>query len=67
LFLPDVPQPTDLKRYRRAPGPLRCAYPSCTFWKDRVVIAYDFGCDLDPVGQVTIKVQSLPITWLYGR
>ena len=64
---PEYKQPTDLKRYRHAPGPLRCAYPACTFWKDRVIIAYDFGCDLDPVGQVTVKVQSLPVTWLYGR
>ena len=33
-------QPTDRKRYHRAPGPLRMSYPTLTFWKDLAVITY---------------------------
>ena len=33
-------QPTDRKRYHRAPGPLRMSYPTLTFWNDLAVITY---------------------------
>lgn len=33
-------QPVDRKRYHRAPGPLRCNEPTCTFVGDQAVITY---------------------------
>jgi hypothetical protein len=33
-------QPLDRARYHRAPGPLRCSYPTCAFLEDRAVITY---------------------------
>ncbi|PYV11701.1 MAG: hypothetical protein DMG07_18620 [Acidobacteria bacterium] len=33
-------QPLDRKRYHRAPGPLRCSYPTLTFLGDTAVISY---------------------------
>ena len=58
-------QPTDRKRYHKAPGPLRMSYPTLTFWKDLVVITYgvsvlgtreelkdNFAVDLDELAAV---------------
>jgi hypothetical protein len=33
-------QPLDRGRYHRAPGPLRCNQPTCTYLGDKVVITY---------------------------
>jgi len=60
LLLGPTRQPGDRKRYVRAPGPLRCNQPSCTFLDDKAIITYgvcvfgdkdvireDFGIDFD--------------------
>ncbi len=35
-------QPIDRTRYHRAPGPLRCNQPTCTYIGDKVVITYGY-------------------------
>jgi hypothetical protein len=35
-------QPVDRDRYHRAPGPLRCNQPTCTYIGDKVVITYGY-------------------------
>ena len=40
VLLKGFRQPTDRKRYHRAPGPLRMSYPSCTFVEGNAVISY---------------------------
>ena len=57
-------QPTDRRRYHRAPGPLRCNEPTCTFrdgtavithgmcvFGDKDVIKHTFGMDYDHLMQ----------------
>ncbi|MFH0963467.1 MAG: sialidase family protein [Planctomycetota bacterium] len=58
-------QPTDDKRYHRAPGSLRCAYPTAIFAQDHFIATYDYGCRQDTVGRCLLKVRSLPVEWLY--
>jgi predicted neuraminidase len=41
-------------------GPLNCSYPSCTFVRDKAIIAYDF-----PTGYCGIKMRILPLGWFY--
>ncbi len=62
---PTYHQPEDRKRYHRAPGPLRCAYPTCTFIEDKAVITCGYGCKYDTVGYVACKIRVLPIQWFY--
>ncbi|MFH0964432.1 MAG: exo-alpha-sialidase [Planctomycetota bacterium] len=64
---PPYKQPEDRVRYHRAPGPLRCAYPSCCFTDGQVVVSYDYGCDSDPLGHVFTRLRVLPIGWFYGE
>jgi len=42
LLLGRMRQPTDRKRYRHAPGALRCNQPTCTFFDDKAIITYGF-------------------------
>jgi len=56
-------QPLDRKRYHRAPGALRCAYPTCAFFGDKAVVTYGYGCNQDPIGYVACKIRVLPQTW----
>ena len=58
-------QPEDRKRYHKAPGALRIAYPTCTFLNDKAVITYGYGCNLDPVGYVACKIKVIPVKWFY--
>jgi len=58
-------QPEDRKRYYKAPGPLRCAYPTCTFLGEVAIITYGYGCKYDIVGYVACKIRVLPVKWFY--
>jgi hypothetical protein len=58
-------QPEDRKRYHKAPGALRVAYPTCTFLNDKVIITYGYGCKYDPVGYVACKIKVVPVKWFY--
>ncbi len=58
-------QPDDRKRYHRAPGPLRVAYPTLCFLDDKAIITYGYGCNQDTVGYVACKIRVLPIEWFY--
>ena len=58
-------QPDDLKRYHKAPGPLRIGYPTLCFLNDKAVITYGYGCKDDTVGYVACKIKVLPIEWFY--
>ena len=40
MLMGPIRQPVDRKRYHRAPGPLRCNEPTCTFQEDHAVITY---------------------------
>ena len=59
----DYRQPEDRRRYRRAPGVLRCAYPSVAFTDDNAVVAYDYG--KGALTQDLIKVVSVSLDWFY--
>ena len=61
----DYHQPADRKRYHRAPGPLRVAYPTVCFLDDKAIITYGYGCNDDTVGYVACKIRVLPIEWFY--
>ena len=41
-------------------GLLNCSYPSCTFFKDTVLISYDV-----PATYCALKLRVLPIAWFY--
>ena len=56
-------QPRDRKRYHKAPGALRCAYPTCTFVDDQAVITYGYGSRHGPIGYVACKIRVLPQAW----
>ncbi len=58
-------QPDDLKRYHKAPGPLRIGYPTLCFLNDKAVITYGYGCKDDTVGYVACKIKVLPTEWFY--
>jgi hypothetical protein len=60
-------QPKDLNRYHRAPGPLRVAYPTCTFQSGNAVITYGYGSAQDPIGGVFCKIRVVPVGWFYKR
>ena len=40
MLIDNIRQPVDRHRYHRAPGPLRCNEPTCTFHDDNAVITY---------------------------
>jgi len=40
MLIANIRQPVDRQRYHRAPGPLRCNEPTCTFHDDNAVITY---------------------------
>jgi len=61
----DYHQPADRKRYHRAPGPLRVAYPTLCFLNDKAIITYGYGAPQDTVGYVACKIRVLPIEWFY--
>jgi hypothetical protein len=62
-------QPADHRCYPHAPGCLRVNYPTVTFWKNEIAVAYDYGYDgmgeFQDVSATKIKIVSLD--WLYGR
>ena len=43
VVLGGICQPVDRTRYHRAPGPLRCSYPTLTFHDGKAVITYGFS------------------------
>ena len=57
-------QPTDLKRYHRAPGSIRICYASVAFIEDEVLVAYDYSNN-DSSAHGT-KLRTLPLDWFYG-
>lgn len=64
---PHYLQPTDRKRYIRAPGPLRATYPSCRIVGDTVIVRYQFGGQPpDTVVPIRTKQRILPTSWFYG-
>jgi len=62
-------QPTDHQRYPHAPGCLRISYPTVTFWKNEIAVAYDYGNggpgDLAEGSATKVKIVS--VDWLYGK
>jgi len=63
---PHYLQPTDRKRYIRAPGPLRAAYPSCRLIEDTAIIRYQLGSQPPDTVSPTRSVQRiLPVSWFY--
>jgi hypothetical protein len=64
---PHYLQPTDRKRYLRAPGPLRAAYPSCRIVNDTVIVRYQLGSSPpDTVFPTRTRQRILPVSWFYG-
>ena len=60
-------QPSDRKRYFRAPGPLRCAYATVAFLGDEVVFAYDYGYGTGRLDRAhATKIKIVTRDWLYG-
>jgi hypothetical protein len=61
--------PIDPQRYPHSPGCLRISYPTVTFWKDEVAVAYDYGYggtgEFQHASATKIKIVSLD--WLYGK
>ena len=62
-------QPSDRKRYHRAPGALRVCYPTVVFNENEVAIVYDFGYSAgDPQNRKSAtKIKIVTPDWLYGR
>ena len=56
-------QPLNRERYYKAPGVLRCAYPTCAFIGDHAVITYGYGSKHDAIGYVACKIRILPQAW----
>ncbi len=56
-------QPSDTKRYFRAPGVLRICYPNVLFVDDEAIIIYDWGYGTlgDKLGS---KLRIVPLNWL---
>lgn len=56
-------QPTDLKRYHRAPGSIRICYASVAFIEDEVLVTYDYS-NKEASAHGT-KLRILPVDWFY--